>query len=317
MPRPTGKKRIAADQARGVATEQRSLAEARTKEVEIERQKDRARYREVRSLASSLLFDLHDGIRDLAGSTTARRLVVSKAQQQLELLSADSANDIAVQRDLAAAYERMGELRVDPRRPNKNDAAAALDAYQHALEIRKKIAGRPEALAADRRDLALSMAKLGDGQYSAADVKQGVLSYQAAWELAQSLLRPNPNDASMRRAVAQVDERRCFGLLASGDSAAAMESCREGITTLSELAKTLPDDVEVQRLLATTEASYANALRLSETTAGCGGPGEAGPRSLAPARNARSQQRGIPAPGIVGRNDSRVEPRRLRRFRRE
>lgn len=257
------RERISAEQAGRIAAEQRSLAETRTKEVEIERQRERERYGEVRALASSVLFDLYDGIRDLAGSTTARRLVVAKARQQLELLSADSRNDIGVQRDLAAAYERMGELRVDPHRPNKKDAAAALDAYTHAIELRKAIASRVEAVPADRRDLALSMAKLGDGQYYAADVKQALVSYQEAWELAQSLLRADPGDASLRRAVAQVGERRCFGVLASGNTGGAIESCREAVATSSILAREMPDDVEVQRIIASNEGSYANALRLS------------------------------------------------------
>lgn len=258
------RERVAAEQAGRIASEQRSLAEMRTQEVEIERQRERQRYREVRSLASSLLFELYDGIRDLAGSTTARRLIVTKAQQELELLSADSGKDIAVERDLAAAYERMGELRVDPHRPNKKDAAAALDAYNHAFELRKKIASNPDAVPADRRELALSLAKLGDGQYYAANVKQAVLSYQQAWDLAQALWRADPGNASLQRAVAQVGERRCFGILASGNTRGAIESCREGIATSSQLAATFPDDVEVQRIVAGNEVSFANALRLSQ-----------------------------------------------------
>ena len=257
------RERAAAEQAGRIATEQRSLAETRTKEVEVERQRERERYREVRSLASSVLFDLYDGIRDLAGSTTARRLIIAKAQQQLELLSADSRDDVAVQRDLAAAYERMGELRVDPHRPNKTDAAAALDAYGHAIDLRKKIAARPGAGPADQRDLAVSMAKLGDGQYYSANVKQALVSYEDAWNLAQTLLRAEPADASLRRAAAWVGERRCFGLLASGNTAAAIDSCREATDASSVLARTLPDDVEVQRIVASNEGSYANALRLS------------------------------------------------------
>jgi tetratricopeptide (TPR) repeat protein len=210
------------------------------------------------------LFDLYDGIRDLAGSNTARRLIVTKAQQELELLSADSGNDIAVQRDLAAAYERMGELRVDPRRPNKQDAAAALDAYGHAIELRKKIAAGPGAIPADRRELALSMSKLGDGQYYSGNVKQALVSYGEAWDLAQHLLQADPGNASLRRAVAQVGERRCFGILASGNTPGAIESCREAVATSSQLARTLPDDVEVQRIVASNEGSFANALRLSQ-----------------------------------------------------
>jgi tetratricopeptide (TPR) repeat protein len=42
-----------------------------------------------------------------------------------------------------------------------------------------------------------------------------------------------------------------------------LESCKEGIALLDPLAKSAPGDTEVQRLIATTEGSYANALRLA------------------------------------------------------
>jgi len=114
-----------AEAARRFADSQQQVAEARTREAEEQRQQAQARYREVRALASSLLFDMYDGVRDLAGSATARRLMVAKAQHQLELLNRDGGQDIGLQRDLAASYERLGELRVDARKPDKTDAAAA------------------------------------------------------------------------------------------------------------------------------------------------------------------------------------------------
>jgi tetratricopeptide (TPR) repeat protein/tRNA A-37 threonylcarbamoyl transferase component Bud32 len=257
-----GQRRLA-EQAQLFATGQRMLAEARTKEAESERQRAQERYREVRTLASSLLFDLYDGVRDLAGSATARRLIVAKAQHQLELLNADAGEDIGLQRDLAASYERMGELRVDPHRPDKNDAAAAVEAYRHAVSLRRRIAGSAGALPRDQSDLALSLAKLGDGEFLAGDTRQALADYQNAHSMAQRLLRSQPADPSMPRALGTVDERLCIVLLAAGDNAGAMESCREGIATLSPLARTLTGNVEVQRLIATTQASYANALRLS------------------------------------------------------
>ena len=130
-----------AEQNQNTANQQRHLAEARTQEAESERSKEQERTREVQALAASLLFDLYDGVRDLAGSSTARRLIVTKAQRQLEILSASSAKDPELQRDLAAAYERMGELRVDPAQPAKTNAAAALDAYQRAVALRRKFSG--------------------------------------------------------------------------------------------------------------------------------------------------------------------------------
>jgi len=253
-----------AEANRRVAAEQRSLADTRAKEAEAERQKERERYRDIRGLAASLLFELHDGVRDLAGSSTARRLMVEKAQQQLELLQADSGNDPALKRDLAAAYEQMGELRLDPSQRGKSGAAStALDAYRRGLELRRALAAQPGASLADRRDLALSLSKLGDGEFFAGSIQQAVESYQQGWTIARSLTStPNP-DPSALRALGRIDERRCIVLFTAGNNAGAIEACREGIDTLTPLARAAPGDIEVQRSIATTETSYANALRLT------------------------------------------------------
>ncbi len=243
-----------AEQNQNTAEAQRRIAEARTQEAESERSKEQERYREVRSLASSLLFDLYDGVRDLAGSSTARRLIVTKAQRQLDILSAAaSEQDPEIQRDLAAAYERMGELRIDPAQPAKTNAAAALDAYSHAVALRRKIVTQAWSQPQDHRDLALSLTKLGDGQVMAGDMPKALAAYQEAWTLAKP-------DA---RALATVDDRRCIAFLTGGDPAKALDACQEGIAILSPLTKSQPQDAEILRLIATSEASYANALRLS------------------------------------------------------
>ena len=244
-----------AEQNQSTANQQRRLAEARTLEAESERAKEQERYRQVRSLSASLLFDLYDGVRDLAGSSTARRLIVAKAQRQLELLSAGSEQDPELQRDLAAAYERMGELRVDPAQPAKADAAAALDAYQRGVALRRKIAAQAASQAGDRRELALSLSKLGDGEVLAGNMDKALAAYQEAWTIAKSQGDP--------RTLGTVDDRRCIAFLTAGNNAKASESCQEGIAVLEPLAKSAPQDAEVQRLIATTEASYGNALRLS------------------------------------------------------
>jgi tRNA A-37 threonylcarbamoyl transferase component Bud32 len=244
-----------AEQNQNTANQQRHLAEARTREAESERAKEQERTREVQALAASLLFDLYDGVRDLAGSTTARRLIVAKAQRQLELLGADSEKDPELQRDLAAAYERMGELRVDPAQPAKVNAAAALDAYRRAVALRRKIAAQPGGQPRDRGNLALSLSKLGDGELMAADMDKALAAYQESWTIAKSQSNP--------RVLGTVDDRRCIAFLTAGNTAKALESCREGIAILVPLASSAPQDAEVLRLIATTEASYGNALRLS------------------------------------------------------
>jgi tetratricopeptide (TPR) repeat protein/tRNA A-37 threonylcarbamoyl transferase component Bud32 len=255
--------RAEAEQQRAAANRQRDAAERAQAVAAEQRQKALEHYQEVRALASSILFDLYDGVRDLAGSDTARRLIVAKVQHQLELLNTDSGQDIGLQRDLAASYERMGELRVDARQPDKNDAGAAVESYRHAVELRRQIVSRAAALPRDRRDLALSLAKLGDGEFLASEATQALASYQDARTMAESARRAHPEDPSFARALGTVQERLCIALLATGNTAGALQSCREGIATLSPLAQTQKDNIEVQRLIATAEGSYANALRLS------------------------------------------------------
>jgi tetratricopeptide (TPR) repeat protein len=245
-----------------VAVEQRGVADARTKEAEIEKTREQMRYREVRSLASSLLFDLYDGVRDLAGSSTAKRLIVAKVQHQLELLSAEAGDAIGLQRDLAACYERMGELRMDPG-SGKAGANAAVESYQKAVDLRRRIAARSDSGLADQRDLARALSKLGDGQFLASANKAALASHESAWVLAQSLLKSHPGNASLQQTLGWIDGRRCTVMLATGDSAPALQACQDAISLLAPLASGAPDDIEVQRLIATTEFAYANALRLT------------------------------------------------------
>jgi hypothetical protein len=124
-----------AQEASVVAIEQKRVAETRTHEAEHERLKERERYRDVRALASSLLFDLYDGVRDLAGSATARRLIVSKVQRQLEVLRADDGEDVDLRRQ---RFQRRDPLaaRLDcpcrVSRREQDDTAAFVDAAQRA-----------------------------------------------------------------------------------------------------------------------------------------------------------------------------------------
>ncbi len=113
----TAVQRTLAEQQAEEAGQQRSRAKQETEEAgqqrsraDLERAQAERRLADVRSLVNTLLFDLHDGIRDLAGSAAARRLVLAKAQQYLERLSKESGGDLQLQRELASAYEKTGDL---------------------------------------------------------------------------------------------------------------------------------------------------------------------------------------------------------------
>jgi len=97
------------------------------------------RFNDVRSLANSLIFDVHDSIKDLPGSTPARKIIVDRALQYLNVLAGESAGDTGLQRELATAYEKVGVVQGDYLENNLGDSSGTLTSYRKALEIRKRI----------------------------------------------------------------------------------------------------------------------------------------------------------------------------------
>jgi serine/threonine protein kinase len=97
------------------------------------------RFDDVRALANSLIFDVHDSIKDLPGSTPARKVIVDRALQYLNVLAHESAGDVDLQRELAAAYERVGSVQGDYLENNLGDSEGTLASYKKALDLRKQI----------------------------------------------------------------------------------------------------------------------------------------------------------------------------------
>ena len=99
------------------------------------------RFNDVRKLANSLMFEIHDAIRDLPGSISARRLLVTRALEYLDSLSEQSKGDRSLQKELASAYERVGDVLGYPYAANLGDKQGALESYRKALAIRESLGG--------------------------------------------------------------------------------------------------------------------------------------------------------------------------------
>ncbi|MCA2967743.1 MAG: protein kinase [Acidobacteriaceae bacterium] len=113
------------------------------------------RFEEVRQVANSFLFEVHDSIADLPGTPPARRLLAAKAVTYLTNLSQESTRDPHLQSELAAAWIRLGHLQGNPNHPNLGNLPDARRSYGSALEIlQAQPAPRPLDLAAAHQGLA-------------------------------------------------------------------------------------------------------------------------------------------------------------------
>ncbi len=136
---------------------------------------------QVRDLAQRFLFDFHDSVANLAGSLPARRLVVKTALEYLDSLAKDKPADPALQRQLASAYERIGDAQGNPFQPNIGDMKGAAASYQQALALRETLPrNTPELLS----EYILSMVRLADVRNVGGDRKQAEQDLNRALRLA-------------------------------------------------------------------------------------------------------------------------------------
>ncbi|HTC17232.1 MAG TPA: serine/threonine-protein kinase [Steroidobacteraceae bacterium] len=103
------------------------------------------RFNDVRRLANTLIFDIHDSIRNLPGAGPSRHLLINTALKYLDILSHEAGGDLALQQELAAAYFRLGDIQGDFS-ASENDYAGALNSYRRALALLQA------SIAADPRD---------------------------------------------------------------------------------------------------------------------------------------------------------------------
>jgi serine/threonine protein kinase len=170
--------------------------------VYAERQRRLAeqRLQEVRQLANRFVFDVHDAVRELPGSTKARRLIVSTALEYLERLSADAKSDPSLARDLAAGWLRIGDVQGWVLGSNLGDTEGAQKSYVRARELADAGGATTIAIEAIRHqgDVAAYTGKLSVAQEFFDEAAQRarkaleaggdrqVLSYLAGVELASS-----------------------------------------------------------------------------------------------------------------------------------
>jgi eukaryotic-like serine/threonine-protein kinase len=144
------------------------------------------RFDQVRGLAHSVLFELHDAIKGLPGSTAARQLLVSRALEYLENLSKESGRDAGVAREVALGYERVGIVQGYLGDANLGKVTAALESLRKADSILTRLAASDAGreLLHDRlrvaNELASSYASNGRTEEARTVLRRNLAAYEQA-----------------------------------------------------------------------------------------------------------------------------------------
>jgi eukaryotic-like serine/threonine-protein kinase len=233
--------------------------------AEAERARAEQRFNDVRQLANSMLFEVHDAIANLPGATPARKVLVDRATQYLDKLAKEAKGDLSLQRELAAAYERVGDVQGGFRSSNLGDTAGFIANYQKALAIREAVLrGDPEN-AETQRELLRTHGRLSDALMASGDMNGAVSQLKQLLPIAEKLSAADPNNRANRRnlALAYLDYGWKRAIL--GDSAAGKEDCRKAVGMLESVAAANPADKGTKRVLAVAYGRVGELLSTDDS----------------------------------------------------
>ena len=226
------------------------------------------RFNDTRQLANSLIFDIHDSIKDLPGSTPARKLIVERALQYLDSLARESREDLSLQRELATAYERVGLVQGHYLQNNLGDTKGSLHSYEKALSIRKQIAARSSDWS-DRLALATAHRLVANQQWALGDYPIALENVTVALTTTEGLNSSYPSNPAILKELGLDYEGAGFFQAhgyagGAGDPAKVEENYRRAVATDKVLLTIKPDDPAVLDAYATDLNHLGAALESSD-----------------------------------------------------
>ena len=231
-----------------------------------ERARAERRFNDVRKLANSFLFEFHDGIEKLPGSTPMRELLLKRALEYLDSLAREAGNDASLQSELATAYERIGNIQSSFGWANKGDTAAALASYRKALAIREAL-NSPEA--SSQLALAAALGKVGQTLIHTHDFSGAADHLRRAQSLLEPLLAPEPKNSEVRRHLRGILTSLGQALDEQKQPESAMNAWRQALQLAEAEVAQNPADFQAQRGLAAILAEMGYQLLGTEAKAEC------------------------------------------------
>jgi len=169
------------------------------------------RFDEVRSLARAVVFELHDAIAPLPGSTPARELLVRRALGYLDRLATESERNASLSTELAGAYLKIGDVQGLPYAPNLGDTAGAMASYGKALSLAAAVCDDdPDDLAA-RSLLADAHDRMGLVEQRALHWTSALSRHEAARAIREALPHDATRDIALARTWTAIGDCRYIG----------------------------------------------------------------------------------------------------------
>jgi len=242
-------------------------------QARLEKAKAERRFNEVRKLAHALMFDYHDEIASLPGSTKVRQRLVNDSLKYLDSLAHEASNDRSLLREIGSAYQRIGEIQgvnMISRSggtltfSNLGDTQGALESLRKALGVRERLAKLEPSNRDIQEDYATNIVRLGELSVTLGKPREAIDYYRSALPIAEKLLAADASSKSMRTKFYSVYFAigRVMGVPTIpnlGDTRDALENLQKAIDGNEALAAENPATPTFRQVLG---ADYSNIAQV-------------------------------------------------------
>jgi serine/threonine protein kinase/tetratricopeptide (TPR) repeat protein len=225
-------------------------------EARLEKAKAEQRFNQVRKLAHSLMFDYHDQIAALPGSTQLRQTLVKDSLQYLDSLAQDAGSDLDLQPEIGTAYQRIGDVQGGVitsasggtlSHSNLGDTQGALTSYRKALVIREKLAALEPSYAEIQQEWGTSITRMGEMSLTLGKPADAAEYFRKAIAIYEKLSAADPADKILRKKLCSLYFvlGKAMGVPGGanlGDGAGALEYLRKALAIDEALAAENPTE---------------------------------------------------------------------------
>ncbi|MCU1288932.1 MAG: ppkA [Acidobacteria bacterium] len=224
-----------------------------------ERAKAERRFKDVRALANSFMFEINEKIDE--SPIKARELLVMRAIEYLDKLAAEADSDITLQSELATAYEKIGDVQSEIFKPGLGNSQGAYESHRKALQMREIIYSRSPQDVQSGLELAQSYVKIGNVSSMIGNTASAVEYYNKAVALHEKLLSIEPENVQLLKSASRSYAMLGQAILRSGSLSNALNYYEKAISTIKRVIEDNPGDLQLERLLS-AYYSYAGYAKL-------------------------------------------------------
>jgi eukaryotic-like serine/threonine-protein kinase len=232
-----------------------TLREARIAAANAKRAEQR--FNDIRKLADSLIFEIHDSIQSLPGATPSRKLLLDRAVEYLDKLSQDAAGDVDLQRQLAWGYQRLSAVQGDTSQSNLGQISAAETSVRKSITLFEAVAKANPHHLTDQLNLAMAYRRRA---FTDVYERVGRKEIDQALAITEPLMQSDGAKAEVRSERSL--EFQILALIqdATGDRMQAVDTFRKYLDLRKDILRTNPEFKGIRQ--GVTHASVELAFQL-------------------------------------------------------